>query len=81
MQTIRTKGHGGTAFLPPYIKAINAFLALEPCPAMCVHIAAGWLLSCYQPQCYFLWSLPLLTEKGGATFGYGFLDPYYKKSS
>lgn len=71
MQTIRTKGHGGTAFLPPYIKAISAFLALEACPAVCVDISVSWLLSCYQPQGYFLWSLPLLTERRRALLNTG----------
>lgn len=66
-------------FLPPYIKAISAFLALEQCPAMCVDITAGWLLSCYQPGGDFLWSLPLLTEARGC-FGSRCLDPCYRST-
>lgn len=50
MQSIGTKGHGGTVFLAPYRKAISAALTLEPCPAMCV-LAPGCLVSCYQPRC------------------------------
>lgn len=60
-------------FLPPYIKAISAFLALEPCPAMCVDITVPWLL--LPTTVLFLAISALVNRKERGVFGYRFLDP------